>query len=537
MKRSILCILIFLNSAYSFAQLSSFPYAEGFGAKALGGRGGKVIYVTNLNDSGQGSFRAACEASGTRTILFKVSGLISLKSRINIANPYLTIAGQTAPGDGICIRGGQLSVNTHDVVIRYIRSRAGDNADYDSGVNPDNRDCFEIQNESTPPYNVIFDHCSASWGIDETMSTWYPCKDITIQWCVIAEALHNSLHSKGPHGKGLLIGDGARNISIHHNLFAYNYDRNPIIKGSTTTEIVNNVMVGWGIDDYNAIYIGLLENEGHTPLQPTYSNMIGNTLIAGAASFNSWGIRANGNMEDASKLFIKDNLGPGRPLATDPELNILRSPDRRFAIITSAISGSTLNIASASNAYDDVLKDAGANYPKRDAVDLRILTNVKNGTGQIINSQTEVGGWPMYSSTVAPIDTDSDGMPDDWENDKNLNPKNANDGNSLATNGYTWLEEYINSLVPCGNAITNNENNTSSAINITIHPNPAKTELYITGNIAENASYEITSIEGKTLQTGTVISEEINIETLKAGIYMIKIKTETGEMVQRFVKE
>lgn len=190
-------VVIFLFSIINgFGQLLSFPCAEGFGAKSTGGRGGKLIYVTNTNDAGNGSLRAACEASGARIVVFKVSGLISLKSRINISNPFITIAGQTAPGDGICLRGGQLSVNTHDVIIRYIRSRAGDNSDYDSGINPDNRDCFEIQNESSPPYNVIFDHCSATWGIDETMSTWYPCKDITIQWCLIGEALHNSLHTK-----------------------------------------------------------------------------------------------------------------------------------------------------------------------------------------------------------------------------------------------------------------------------------------------------------------------------------------------------
>jgi pectate lyase len=537
MKQSLLYVLFLFASTSCFGQVPSFPCAEGFGAKAIGGRGGKVIYVTNLNDSGQGSFRAACEASGARTVLFKVSGLISLKSRINIANPYLTIAGQTAPGDGICIRGGQLSVNTHDVIVRYIRSRAGDNAEYDSGVNPDNRDCFEIQNETTPPYNVIFDHCSASWGIDETMSTWFPCKDITIQWCMIAEALHNSLHTKGPHGKGLLIGDGARNISVHHNLFAYNYDRNPMIKGSTSTEILNNVMVGWGSEDYNAIYIGLLENEGHTPLQPTYSNMIGNTLLAGAASFNTWGIRANGNMDPSSKLFIKDNIGAGRPLATDPELNILRSRDRTFAVNAVALNGSSVTIASATNAYDEVLENAGANYPKRDAVDTRIANNVKNGTGKIINSQTEVGGWPVYSSTKAPTDTDNDGMPDDWEKGNKLNMNDANDGNSIAASGYTMLEEYINSLVSCANAITNIENNTSNAIHISLHPNPTKTELFVSGNFSENSNYEITSIEGKALQAGVVSGGNINIENLRTGIYIIKIKTEVGEKVQRFVKE
>ncbi|HEX8549590.1 MAG TPA: T9SS type A sorting domain-containing protein [Cytophagaceae bacterium] len=537
MKNIYILLILTLICHKIDAQLRAFPCAEGFGAFAKGGRGGKVIYVTNTNDAGAGSLREACEAIGPRTVVFQVSGLISLKSRIYIKNPFITIAGQTAPGDGICIRGGQLSVNTHDVIIRYLRSRAGDNTDYNSGINPDNRDCFEIQNPDNPPYNVIFDHCSASWGIDETMSTWYACKDITIQWCLIAEGLHNSLHSKGLHSKGLLIGDGARNISIHHNLFAYNYDRNPMIKGSTTTEIVNNVMVGWGEEDYNAVYVGLLENEGHTKLEPTLVNIVGNTFKPSTVSFSTFSIRANSNMDAGSKIFLEDNVGPGKLSSQDPEVNILRAKDRSFVSHTSAVSGSSIKYEGAQEAYLKVLLSAGAIYPKRDEADTRIVNNVKNSSGKIINSQQEVGGWQSYGSTPAPKDTDSDGMPDGWEVSNGLNPNNSSDGSIASGSGYTWVEEYINSLVSCVGIVTDLADKYSTSNEIQLYPNPSRTVLQLEGSTLENSVYEIESIEGKTLQKGPINGQTISIENLKIGLYILRITNDAGETVQRFVKE
>lgn len=325
MKHHLLYLLLAVN--INIWSQVAFPGAEGFGAKSIGGRGGTVIEVTNLNDAGTGSLRAACEASGARTVVFRVSGLISLKSRIYIQNPYITIAGQTAPGDGICIRGGQLSVNTHDVIIRYIRSRAGDNTDYDSGINPINRDAFEIQNQNTAPYNIIFDHCSASWGVDETMSTWYACKDITFQYCIIAEGLHNSLHPEGPHSKGLLIGEGARNISIHHNVFACNWERNPLIKGGTTTEVVNNVMYNWGGDDHDCVYVGFADQlpSGADPV--TYTAIINNFMKPGTNSYTQlWGIRSRSDVAAGSKFYLKGNIGPGDPMIQNPNLTLCVRP-------------------------------------------------------------------------------------------------------------------------------------------------------------------------------------------------------------------
>ena len=391
--RSIIAILFMAVAASTALALPAFPGAQGFGSQTIGGRGGRVIEVTNLNDNGTGSFRAACEASGARIVVFRTGGLISLTSRINIQNPFITIAGQTAPGDGICLRGGQLSINTHDVVVRYLRSRAGDNSDYNSGINPSNRDAFEIQNSSTPPYNIIFDHCSASWGVDETISTWYACHDITFQWNIIAEGLHVSLHPNGAHSKGLLIGESGRNISIHHNLFACNWERNPLIKGGTTTEVVNNVMYNWGGDDHDCIYVGYADQlpAGADPI--TLTGIVGNYMKAGTNSYTqAWAVRGNSSAATGSKYYIKGNIGPGRPDDTKPEFDIMRPTDRSWCVNTAPFTMSTITTFTSQKAYDSVPLTVGATLPKRDTVDRRIIANVKNSTGAIINSQSQVGG-------------------------------------------------------------------------------------------------------------------------------------------------
>lgn len=436
-------------------QLAAFPGAQGFGSTTAGGRGGQIIYVTNLNNAGAGSFREACEAMGPRIVMFKVSGLISLYSRIYIINPYITIAGQTAPGEGICIRGGQLSVSTHDVIIRYIRSRAGDNAGYNSGINPDNRDAFEIQNEFIQPYNIILDHCSASWAIDENMSTWFNCNNITIQWCIISEGLHNSLHSYGPHSKGLLIGDGGSNISVHHNLFAHNYDRNPFAKDRTTSEVVNNVMYNWGgaatSESSQAMYYyGVIDV---APDGETFSNFIGNTMKKGVDSYTeNWGVRINGGMPNTSKLYLKGNVGPGRPVDTGEDWDIVRwgtAAKDEWGVNTYSFTSSNIVEQTAAQSYTDVLNGAGATLPKRDAVDTRVINSVINGTGSIINSQTSVGGWPTYNSGTALTDTDNDGMPDSWETIYGFDANSSSDGSQDAdADGYTNVEEYLNNTNP-----------------------------------------------------------------------------------------
>ncbi|MGB8359464.1 MAG: pectate lyase, partial [Bacteroidales bacterium] len=221
MRHSFILFTAFINiigSAPIFSQ-PAFPGAEGFGANTIGGRGGRVIEVTNLNDSGSGSLREAVEAEGPRIIVFRVSGTIAQKTILRIYNPYITIAGQTAPGDGICLKDNELEIAADQVVVRYIRSRAGDR------VSKENHGINIVAGK-----NIIVDHCSTSWAIDETLSatTRGHLGNLSVQWCIISESLNNSRHSKGPHGYGSLIRGGWGNgYTFHHNLYAHNSARNP----------------------------------------------------------------------------------------------------------------------------------------------------------------------------------------------------------------------------------------------------------------------------------------------------------------------
>src|ERR1051325_7211431 len=244
MRLAILCSWLFLSASSGFSRIipvPAFPGAEGFGANTPGGRHGKVLVVNNLNDSGPGSLRAACDAEGPRIIVFRTAGIIDLKREIKINNPYLTLAGQTAPGDGICLRNYELEVRTHDVVVRYLRSRPG----IGSGKE---EDAIGVGSGS---YNVIVDHCSATWAIDENLSPSGSISNVTVQWCLIAEALNHSIHHKGAHGYGSLV-RAIGGLSLHHNLWAHNTARNPRLgdnysRGpSPTFDCRNNVMYNYG---------------------------------------------------------------------------------------------------------------------------------------------------------------------------------------------------------------------------------------------------------------------------------------------------
>jgi len=421
--------------------LRSFPGAEGFGSTTPGGRGGKIIFVTNLNSSGQGSLRAACATSGPRIVIFKVGGLIDITENIMISDPYITIAGQTAPGDGICLKGAGIGITTHDVIIRGLRIRIGDAIE---GENPSNRDALSINNNSEPPYNIIIDHCSFSWAIDETVQLWYPCKNITVQWCIISEGLHNSLHPKGAHGTGLLIGDYARSISVHHNLFAHNNGRNPLMKGGTTSEIINNIIYNWGTweatatSNYENINATIMSNILCNYYKPGQDNSLQKPLILD-----------DERLKPGTQIYFKDNYGPGR---MNDEIDdwILVDGNQRWKVDEPALPLSGITTLSAPEAYEAVLNNAGANYPSYDAVDKRIIDDVIKNTGWIIDSQNEVGGWPEYPPGVNLLDSDNDGMPDSWEIANKLNPSDSLDayGTDLSKEGYMNLEMFINSLIP-----------------------------------------------------------------------------------------
>lgn len=444
----------------STVPVKAFPQAEGFGSQTEGGRFGKIIEVTNLNDSGTGSLRDALNKTWVddpndpydhrRIIVFRVGGIIQAASQLVVSKPFTTIAGQTAPGDGIVIKGAPLKIKTHDVVVRGLRFRIGDGPGSDST----DRDGLGVSGNNNDPnavYNVVLDHNSIAWGVDENMSTWYPLHDVTFSWNISAEALNCSIHidegttSPDCHSMGLLIGYRAKNISIHHNLLAYNNGRNPAIQEDTSVEVINNVIAGWGYDPDSV--------RGSNTGTPNYSNHIGNYFIAMGGS-SPRGIKTINNLDSGSKMYVKGNIGTGRLTDSGNEWDVVEDSGGITRVTSSALAQqSGITTFSADAAKAKVLSDAGALTPRRDSVDNRIISNV-NAKAQpvsgkwFIDHPSEVGGWPIYPAGTPLTDTDKDGMPDSWETNHGLNPNDANDRNALACSGYTQVEEYINSLIP-----------------------------------------------------------------------------------------
>ncbi len=439
MSRAVV-LIVGLACATCWAQdpLPAFPGAEGFGAMTPGGRGGQVIEVTNLNDAGEGSLRAAIETSGPRIIVFRVGGIIELETDIKVSYPFVTIAGQTAPGGGICLKNATLRLCCNDVIVRYIRARIGDG---EAGATPGNRDALKIEGER--PRNVIVDHCSLSWSVDECLSTWYSPQDITIQWCIIGEPLWHSIHPKGAHGMGMLIGDRSSRFSIHHNLLAHTPWRNPLIQGrgdgTCEVDFRNNVIYNYG--KYCTVARGRIR-----------LNYVGNYLKPGA------------NTEVEQEMHLDKNADTGAApevyLAGNSAASITAADDWAMVLDMAQLGEDALRqtdpwdfaavaTQTAEEAYEAVLAGAGAALPTRDAVDERIVADVRAGTGTAIDSQSEVGGWPAYPAGEAPDDGDHDGMPDAWETEHGLDPADAADGAADADgDGYTNIEEYLNATDP-----------------------------------------------------------------------------------------
>ena len=367
----VVLLLVLFMFGFSFlysgmAQLPAFPGAVGFGSQTVGGRGGAVIEVTNLNNTGTGSLRAACEASGARIVVFRTGGIITLTSNIAIRNPYITIAGQTAPGGGICIKGGAISAATHDVVIRGLRFRVGDDA---GGVLPyDNRDALIVDNDYDDVNNVVIDHCSLSWSIDELFSIWHPgAQNVTITHCILSEALYHSRHSKGLHPMGPLVGPGITNVSFIGNLLAHNRERNPRLQGGAA--FINNVVYNRETKD-----VDIGDNAGIKKV-----SVIGNHFKKGpgaGSNIYSVSIRDDG-MPAGSGVYVNDNIYSSYTTG-----NIYNSAT--WIVGTNPIPVSGYTAKPSSEVMDWVLDNAGATVP-RDAVDTRIVNSVINGTGSFID--------------------------------------------------------------------------------------------------------------------------------------------------------
>jgi pectate lyase len=463
--------------------IPAFPGAEGFGAYTYGGRKGATMEVTRLDDDAStGTLRWALESQQPRIVVFCVSGIVTLAKPISINYPYITIAGQTAPGDGICVRGESVHIDTHDVVIRYMRFRRGPALRHDDSLG------------GNPIANIMIDHCSCSWGLDENVSVYrqnptcedgfgvkMPTNNVTIQWTISSEALNANNHAFGGTW-------GGRDATFHHNLFACNTGRNPSIGWGDLIDYRNNVVFNWqhrtmdgggGDSPVNVVanYFkpGPAVNQG--PIQ---------YRIAKIQHYDNPGPRGI-----TAKWYVADNVVEGFPEVTadnwkgmqfddlpkvlSPSLvEFLKSRDvklgadglpadedlKKIFRVDRATPSLPIVQQSANEAYELVLKNVGATLPKRDPVDERIVESVRSGKPSvgdgIVNDPKEVGGWPEYKSASAPDDTDRDGMPDEWEVKYGFNPKNpqgkkgVNDGprDDKDHDGYTNLEEYLNHTDP-----------------------------------------------------------------------------------------
>ena len=437
-----------------------FPVQKDLANTQRGGRGGKVFIVSNLNDKGPGSFRDAAEAKGKRIIVFAVSGTIHLETKLNI-KADCTIAGQTAPGDGICLADNSVSLGGDNIVVRYIRLRMGDK--YQKGGMVDGNggdDAFGGVRRK----NIIIDHCSMSWSTDEVFSV-YAGDSTTLQWNLISEPLNYSYHFETGdkdyehHGYGGIW--GGRHLSAHHNLFAHCNNRNPRFDGirnapEENCDYRNNVIYNWGS---NNIYAGEGGNynivNNYFKYGPSTSNSVKFRIVnpgkreSPFIPFGKWYV--NGNYVDEAPE-VSENNWKGIHMGNNGT-----EADKKQAVIDEPHSGEDINVQSAKEAYLSVLEKAGCSLPSRDTLDQRIINNVKNRTGKLVDVQggfphgTEyeltINAWPFLKSLPGLTDTDKDGMPDEWEKKNGLNQNDDSDSSGYKIDKrYTNIEVYINSL-------------------------------------------------------------------------------------------
>jgi len=400
-------------------KLAVFPGAEGFGTDTPAGRGGKIIRVTTLADSGPGSLREAISTRGPRTIVFEVGGMIWLSSDLNVWHPFLTIAGQTAPSPGITLVNATFRIKTHDVLIQHLHIRPGDKAQ-------GSQNGLAISGKtdgSDEVYNVVIDHCSISWAVNKNLIIWTTNEhlssgvvgvhDVTVSNCIVSE----SLFDPPRHYMGFLISDHSKRIAVIGNLFAHQKRRNPAPFGDTSTVIVNNVVYNPGtgaIHFQDSVYTN----------GPLISSVVGNVIIFGRDTAE-WchPITVLSRTAPGTRIYLEDNKGPG----TTSNPWSIASVGTSFSVKATEppIWVDPLTVRKSDEVLDWVLANAGAWPWDRDAVDKRIVSNVRNGTGRIIDTQRDVGGWPDLASTERPLDLPAD-------------PNGDDDGD-----GYTNLEEWL----------------------------------------------------------------------------------------------
>ncbi len=536
-------------------ELPAFPGAEGYGKYVTGGRGGQVIYVTNLDDNNNpGSLRYAINQSGPRIILFKISGTILLKSRLSISKGDVTIAGQTAPGDGITLRDYPVTVDADNVIIRFMRFRMGDKGDQEA-------DALGGRFHK----DIIVDHCSASWSTDECVS-FYVNENFTLQWCIISESLRNSIHEKGAHGYGGIW--GGKFASFHHNLLAHHDSRNPRLgetAGTTfaLTDLVglrNNVIYNWqgnscyGGEAMNVNIVNCYYKPGPATTKVERIVAIDKNKDENTPIYGIWGkFYIDGNVMTGSTRATEDNWTYGVYNQFHSSNGTVTEEEREAMRLSAPLDPGEVTTHTAEKAYEKILDYGGASY-KRDSVDLRIIHDVSTGTATymtggngsrngIIDTQDAVGGWPVLKSLEAPVDSDNDGMPDEWETANNLNPYDGGDAQLKSVDGkYPNIEVYINSLV-ADIVVGQNEDAISTGINeIKLNPNQEKENIRIYFNSAENnlvvshseniTDLRIYSITGQMLANQEFNQSEVKMNTsfLNKGIYIVSVRDDKNRV-------
>jgi hypothetical protein len=550
-------LLFCASIGYAQTEIPAFPGAEGGGMHSTGGRGGIVYFVTSLDDTGmgnsdtrEGTLRWCLAQAGPRTIVFRVSGIILLKSVLTIKD-NTTIAGQTAPGDGICIAGYTTQLKGSNVIVRYIRFRMGD-------LNSAAEDAFWGRYYT----NVIIDHCSMSWSVDECAS-FYDNGNFTLQWCILSESLRNSVHPKGAHGYGGIW--GGRTASFHHNLLAHHDSRNPRMCGSRYSNLAdlelvdfrNNVIYNWG------------SNSGYAGEGGRY-NFVNNYYKPGPGSSNTtrifqpnaddgtnqqakgiWGaFYVNGNYMDGSTAVTNDNWAGIHPNPATKSKDELKS-DVEFTV-------PFVTTQTADSAYALVLAGAGASF-HRDSTDARIVNEATNGLAPmraskgttragLIDSQKDVGGWEQYffRDYQVPADEDRDGMADEWELTVGLNPADGSDQNLVDTTGYTMIENFLNSFFDIPDTTVVPIDTTIVPVlikgyetQLVVYPNPAIGNTCIRFNLDQDEAVktEILSLTGKTMKVVAngryqkgINKVSFDASTLNHGLHFCRITTSDGSI-------
>ncbi len=565
MKKVLLTFIAAVAATVATAQVPAFPGAEGHGRYTTGGRGGVIKYVTNLNDSGTGSFRSAVSGNSKKIVVFNVSGVIELKSNLNIG-ANTTIAGQTAPGEGITLRYYTIGFGGDNVIVRFIRFRRGQEKDVNDGA-----DATWTRQKK----NIILDHCSFSWSIDEVAS-FYDNRDFTMQWCTIGEALNNSGHGKGAHSYGGIW--GGKQASFHHNLLIHLNNRVPRFNGARYSwkgydtakykntvdaervDFRNCVMYNWGTGNgcYGGPgggYINMVNN--YYKAGPSTKNKNRVTQVSKANSNNSDGDSKQANMK--SLYYIKGNYVNGNKdydwkgvitddgLFTTPDVNNLYGFGTTPISIklTEPIDAGEVTTHDAETAYKKVVDYAGASI-KKDMVDARYAEETLNGTATYKGSITNLGGqidlvadqgtYTVPAETRdASFDTDKDGIPDAWETANGLDPNNAADARTSTLDPAAWytnIEVYINSLtqtvMKAGNA---------DALTSVADYWPAYVKENGETSAAENSP---TGIEDITASADIVSTEYVNLQGVKTatpcnGVFIRIDKLSNGKKSMRKV--